>query len=58
MTPHPDAATSDVVAVPADAWRSILELGRLAPTPHNTQWYFVRVVDSPSSSAPGPRAWS
>ena len=46
MTPHPDAATSDVVAMPANAWRSILELGRLAPTPHNTQWYFVRVVDS------------
>jgi hypothetical protein len=36
----------DVVAMPANAWRSILELGRLAPTPHNTQWYFVRVVES------------
>jgi len=36
----------DVAAKPANAWRSILELGRLAPTPHNTQWYFVRVVDS------------
>jgi len=35
----------DVVAMPANAWRSILELGRLAPTPHNTQWYRVRVVD-------------
>jgi hypothetical protein len=32
--------------MPANAWRSILELGRLAPTPHNTQWYFVRVADS------------
>ena len=30
----------------ADAWPSILELGRLAPTPHNTQWYFLRVIDS------------
>jgi hypothetical protein len=37
-------ARSDVVALPA--WRSIMELGRLAPTPHNTQWYFVHVVDS------------
>jgi hypothetical protein len=46
MRPHPVAARSDVVAVPADAWRSILELGRLAPTPHNTQWYFLHVVDS------------
>jgi hypothetical protein len=36
----------DDIAMPANAWRSILELGRLAPTPHNTQWYFVRVVDS------------
>ena len=36
----------DVVAMPVNAWRSILELGRLAPTPHNTQWYLVRVVDS------------
>jgi hypothetical protein len=35
-----------VVAMPANAWRSILELGRLAPTPHNTQWYLLRVVDS------------
>jgi hypothetical protein len=26
-------------------WLSILELGRLAPTPHNTQWYFVHPVD-------------
>jgi hypothetical protein len=46
MTPHPDAATSDVVAMPADAWRSVLELGRLAPTPHNTQWYLLHVIDS------------
>src|SRR3954463_2963243 len=38
--------SSDVVAVPANAWRSILELGPLAPTPHNTQWYFLRVADS------------
>jgi hypothetical protein len=36
----------EVAAEPATAWRSILQLGRLAPTPHNTQWYFVRVVDS------------
>jgi hypothetical protein len=35
-----------VLGMPATAWRSILEVGRLAPTPHNTQWYFVRVVDS------------
>jgi hypothetical protein len=34
MTSHPDAATSDAVAMRANAWRSILELGRLAPTPH------------------------
>jgi hypothetical protein len=46
MTPHPEIARSDVVAMPANAWRTILELGRLAPTPHNTQWYFVHVVDS------------
>jgi hypothetical protein len=32
--------------MPANTWRSILELGRLAPTPHNTQWYFVHAVDS------------
>jgi hypothetical protein len=43
-TRRPD--TPDVVAMPANGWRSILELGRLAPTPHNTQWYLVRVVDS------------
>lgn len=50
MTSHQDAAPSNVVAIPrVDAWRSILELGRLAPTPHNTQWYFVRVVDSRTS---------
>jgi hypothetical protein len=46
MSLDPEAARSDVIAVPANAWRSILELGRLAPTPHNTQWYFVHVVDS------------
>ena len=38
--------TVDFAATPANAWPSILELGRLAPTPHNTQWYFVRVIDS------------
>ena len=32
----------DVVAIPANTWQSILELGRLAPTPHNTQWFLVR----------------
>jgi hypothetical protein len=46
MSLDPEAARSDVIAMPANAWRSILELGRLAPTPHNTQWYFVHVVDS------------
>jgi hypothetical protein len=46
MMPNPEAARSDIGAVPPTAWRSILELGRLAPTPHNTQWYFVHVVDS------------
>src|SRR3712207_1105685 len=46
MSPEPEAVRSDVVAVPATAWRSILELGRLAPTPHNTQWYRLHVVDS------------
>src|SRR5687768_18516570 len=45
MTSDPEAARSDVVAAPADAWRSVLELGRLAPTPHNTQWYRLHVVD-------------
>ena len=45
MRPEPEAARSDVVAVPVDAWRTILELGRLAPTPHNTQWYRLHVVD-------------
>jgi hypothetical protein len=46
MSLGPEAARSDVIAMPANAWRSILEFGRLAPTPHNTQWYFVHVVDS------------
>ena len=46
MSLGPEAARSDVIAMPATAWRSILEFGRLAPTPHNTQWYFVHVVDS------------
>jgi len=46
MSLVPEAARSDVIAMPANAWRSILEFGRLAPTPHNTQWYFVHVVDS------------
>jgi len=45
MTSDPEAA-SDVLVLPADGWRSILELGRLAPTPHNTQWYRLHVVDS------------
>ena len=44
MTSDPEAA-SDVLVLPADGWRSILELGRLAPTPHNTQWYRLHVVD-------------
>ena len=43
---HADATTGEVGAVPPSAWRSIMELGRLAPTPHNTQWYFLRAVDS------------
>ena len=34
-----------MVAMPANAWRTILEFGRLAPTPHNTQWYRVHVDD-------------
>jgi hypothetical protein len=46
MTRHPDAATVGIGAAPGSSWRSILELGRLAPTPHNTQWYFLRVIDS------------
>ena len=45
MTSPLHAPTVDVAAQPANAWASILELGRLAPTPHNTQWYFVRVID-------------
>jgi hypothetical protein len=46
MTPRHHATRANNAATPAGAWRSILELGRLAPTPHNTQWYFVHVVDS------------
>src|SRR5215207_7986656 len=46
MTPRLHATRADNAATPTSAWRSILELGRLAPTPHNTQWYFVHVVDS------------
>jgi hypothetical protein len=26
-------------------WYSILEFGRYAPTPHNTQWYFLHPID-------------
>jgi hypothetical protein len=26
-------------------WEKILKLGRLAPTPHNTQWYFIKPLD-------------
>lgn len=26
-------------------WENILELGRYAPTPHNTQWYFLHALD-------------
>src|SRR5918998_2666025 len=45
MTPPVESPRSDVPVLPADGWRSILELGRLAPTPHNTQWYRLHVVD-------------
>ena len=46
MTSPLHGPTVDVAAQAANAWASILEVGRLAPTPHNTQWYFVRVIDS------------
>jgi hypothetical protein len=46
MTPRVHATRADNAATPTSAWRSILELGRLAPTPPNSQWYFVHVVDS------------
>jgi hypothetical protein len=46
MTPRLDATRVDFAAVAADVWPSILELGRLAPTPHNTQWYCVHLIDS------------
>ena len=46
MTSPFHGTTVDFAATAANAWPSILELGRLAPTPHNTQWYFVRVIDS------------
>ena len=46
MTSPFHGTTVDFAATASNAWPSILELGRLAPTPHNTQWYFVRVIDS------------
>jgi hypothetical protein len=46
MTSPFHGTTVDFTATAANAWSSILDLGRLAPTPHNTQWYFVRVIDS------------
>ena len=46
MTSPIHGTTANLAERAADAWPSILELGRLAPTPHNTQWYFVRVIDS------------
>lgn len=45
-TENPIGQTDDLLPAATDAWRSILQLGRLAPTPHNTQWYFVRIIDS------------
>ncbi len=32
-------------AVTHKDWLTILELGRYAPTPHNTQWYFLHPLD-------------
>ena len=46
MTSLLHATTVDLAATPSSVWPSILELGRPAPTPHNTQWYFVHVIDS------------
>lgn len=44
---YPAVARSSLVTSVSDHdWGSILQLGRLAPTPHNTQWYFLHVVDS------------
>ena len=40
----------DLTTMSDDDWLSILEFGRLAPTPHNTQWYFLHVIDSHTAS--------
>jgi hypothetical protein len=50
MTPQFPATTVNNAATSVSAWPSILELGRLAPTPHNTQWYFVRAIDSQTAT--------
>jgi hypothetical protein len=50
MTLRPETSTVDIAATPASAWALILELARLAPTPHNTQWYFIRVLDGQSAN--------
>lgn len=36
---------SGTPAVNHKNWSVILALGRYAPTPHNTQWYFIRPID-------------
>src|SRR5436190_442142 len=41
----PQLATDAPAADFAD-WSAILELGRYAPTPHNTQWYFIHPLNS------------